>query len=159
AMRLSRSSGTQPLDQLATVLEDQPALLLLDNLEHLLPAGGTIVRSLLERVPTVTCLVTSRRRLGLAAEREFPLRPLPVPAADRWTGPPALSSAGERSSPPSTDDGGYPGARPGGPAAGAIAGPDELTALARCPSVQLFVDRAQAARPDFQVTAANAAAV
>jgi predicted ATPase len=32
-------------------------------------------------------------------------------------------------------------------------------ALIECPSVQLFVDRAQSARPDFQVTARNAEAV
>lgn len=32
-------------------------------------------------------------------------------------------------------------------------------ALLACPSVQLFVDQAQAVRPDFQVTPSNAAAV
>lgn len=34
-----------------------------------------------------------------------------------------------------------------------------LEALAECESVQLFVDRAQAARPDFQITERNASAV
>jgi predicted ATPase len=39
-----------------------------------------VVRELLERIPSLTCLVTSRHRLLLAGEQEFPLRPLPTPA-------------------------------------------------------------------------------
>jgi non-specific serine/threonine protein kinase len=37
------------------------------------------VRRLLERVPTVTCLATSRRRLNLSGERVFSVPPLPTP--------------------------------------------------------------------------------
>ncbi len=39
------------------------------------------------------------------------------------------------------------------------AGPDSLERLAELESVELFLDRAQAVRPDFQLSAANAAAV
>jgi predicted ATPase/DNA-binding SARP family transcriptional activator len=159
AMRLPRSGELRPLDQLATVLADQPALLLLDNLEHLLPDGAAIVRSLLERAPRLTCLLTSRRRLGLAAEREFPLGPLPVPAVARGATLRAVPPTAVAPSPCSAGGGRSPTAGPEGPAAGGAAGRDELTALARYPSVQLFVDRAQAVRPDFQITPANAAVV
>jgi predicted ATPase/tetratricopeptide (TPR) repeat protein len=51
----------------------------LDNFEQVTAAGWPFVRDLLERVPTLTCLVTSRIRLGLAAEQVWDVRPLPVP--------------------------------------------------------------------------------
>ena len=67
--------------------------------------------SLLGKVPALTCLVTSRRRLDVPGERELPVAPLPVPERGR--------------------DG---------------------RAASRSASVQVFVDRAQAVRPDFAVT-------
>jgi predicted ATPase/DNA-binding SARP family transcriptional activator len=79
ALRLPRSANVQPLEQVVAALSRQSSLLLLDNFEHLLPEGGLTVRMLLERVPTLTCLVTSRRRLDLAGERECPVPPLPTP--------------------------------------------------------------------------------
>jgi non-specific serine/threonine protein kinase len=42
--------------------------------------GADILRQLLERAPGLVCLVTSRRSLGLTAEREYPVAPLPTPA-------------------------------------------------------------------------------
>jgi predicted ATPase/class 3 adenylate cyclase len=113
-----------PFDQIAEVLSQQPGLLILDNFEHLVEDGASMLLSLLNRIPSLTCLITSRRILDLEGEREFPVPPLPVP--DPLEGP---------------------------------GDPDFLLAVARCPSVQLFVDRAQAVRPDFQVTAGNVAAV
>jgi predicted ATPase/DNA-binding SARP family transcriptional activator len=118
ALHLPGSPHAEPLDQVAQALTDQPALLLLDNFEHLVAEGALIVRDLLERVPRLRCLVTSRQRLDLAGEREVVVPPMAIPEA---------AATPER--------------------------------LACCESVQLFVDRAQAARPDFQVTRANAGAV
>lgn len=114
ALRLPRSPGTEPLEQVVTALSCQPALLLLDNFEHLAAGGAPLVQTLLERVPTLTVLVTSRQRLNLPGEREFPVPSLPMPR-----------------------------------------GTETLEELARCDSVRLFVDRAQAVRPDFQVTERN----
>jgi predicted ATPase/class 3 adenylate cyclase len=51
-------------------------LLLLDNLEHLLPAA-TELSSLLAAAASVKLLVTSRVRLNIAGELEYPLDPLP----------------------------------------------------------------------------------
>ncbi|MGC4042305.1 MAG: hypothetical protein QM758_00685 [Armatimonas sp.] len=58
-------------------LLDQSVFLVLDNLEHLIDgeiASG--VGQLLTSLPKLTCLATSRRRLGIMGEREYPLSPL-----------------------------------------------------------------------------------
>jgi predicted ATPase len=102
------------------------SLLVLDNFEQLVDADGpALVRTLLERVPTLTCLVTSRKRLLIDAEREFvvgPLRPPRECARDEERGD-----------------------------------PERL--LGACACVALFVERAQQARPDFQITRRNAPAI
>jgi predicted ATPase len=64
-----------------TVLGERPALLVVDNCEHLLDAARELVQALLASCPRVAVLATSRAPLGLAAERVFRLAPLAVPAA------------------------------------------------------------------------------
>jgi predicted ATPase/DNA-binding SARP family transcriptional activator len=61
-------------------LARRPSLLILDNLEHQLEEAAPLVRELLERVPTLTILATSRQSLGIAGERQVPVPPLPVPS-------------------------------------------------------------------------------
>lgn len=103
-----------------------PALLVLDNFEHLLGAAGGdsdaagLLRALLERVPALSCVVSSRQRVLVEGERVFPVLPLSTP------------SEGEK--------------------------PD-LERLRALSSVRLFVDRAQAAEPFFELTEENGAAV
>jgi predicted ATPase/DNA-binding SARP family transcriptional activator len=75
---------TPLLDQLAGRLGDSPPLLVLDNLEHLEPSFATI-GALLEAVPEVRILATSRIPLHLAGEREYRVPPLPVPAPEETT--------------------------------------------------------------------------
>jgi predicted ATPase len=118
ALELPRNPSMEPLEQVVQTLSNQPSLLLLDNFEALTVVGAPLVRTLLERAPALTCLVTSRQRMGLAGEREYVVHPLPTPASG-----------------------------------------ESLDQLGQSASVQLFVDRAQAVRPDFQVTPGNAAAV
>jgi non-specific serine/threonine protein kinase len=66
-----------PLDALSTALGDRPALLVIDNMEHL--AGGAIMLgALLERVPALSLLVTSRVPLRLIGEREVRITPFPA---------------------------------------------------------------------------------
>src|SRR5262249_26606889 len=84
ALRLPRSPQMAPLEQAAAFLSRQPSLLLLDNFEHLVTEGAPLVQTLLEQAPTLTCLVTSRQRLNLAGEQEFPVAPLPVPVGGGW---------------------------------------------------------------------------
>lgn len=112
------SGSSNPLEQAVRALSVQPGCLLLDNFEQLVDAGAPVVQSLLERVSTLSVLITSRQTLGITAEREFAVSALSTP---------------QGSHPPST-----------------------LTLFG---SVQLFLDRAQAVRPDFQVTRSNAHAV
>jgi predicted ATPase/DNA-binding SARP family transcriptional activator len=121
---LRSSPSLDSLSQAAQALSERPSLLVLDNFEQL--SGPTmpgmeavqIVTRLLEEAPSLICVITSRHRLGIIGEREFPLAPLSIPAG---TAPPEV--------------------------------------LADIDSVRLFVDRAQAVRPDFQITSQNAAAV
>jgi predicted ATPase/DNA-binding SARP family transcriptional activator/class 3 adenylate cyclase len=117
-LHLEAVPGVSPMQRALQELSRQPTLLVLDNFEQLLPAGVSVIQELLEGAAGLNCLVTSRRTLNLAAEREFPLEMLATPAKA-----------------------------------------DTLGAVASTESVQLFVDRAQVVRPDFQVTRANAAAV
>lgn len=118
ALRLPRRSDQEPMEQIAESLNRQPFLLMLDNFEQLAAEGVSVLLGLFKRVSALTLLVTSRHRLALPGEREFPLPPLPLPPAEE--------------------------------------APEQLAA---CASVQLFTDRAQAVRPDFQVTKSNAPAI
>jgi predicted ATPase/DNA-binding SARP family transcriptional activator len=123
ALHLPRNPSIEPLEQVVQTLSvaangPRPSLLVLDNFEGVTDEGAPLVRTLLERAPALTCLVTSRQRLGLAGEREYVVHPLPTPASG-----------------------------------------ESLEQLGQSASVQLFVDRAQAVRPDFQITPGNAATV
>src|SRR5215213_7186839 len=74
-----REQPGQSLEQtLAEYLRERQLLLLFDNFEHVLPAA-TLVAELLAAAPGVKVLVTSRARLGLQAEHEYRVEPLPIP--------------------------------------------------------------------------------
>ncbi|CAA9559565.1 MAG: hypothetical protein AVDCRST_MAG49-2287 [uncultured Thermomicrobiales bacterium] len=74
-----RDIGDQPLtEQLAGALRGRRVLVVLDNLEHLL-AAATDVASLLAACPEMQMLATSRERLRVVGEQEYPLAPLPLP--------------------------------------------------------------------------------
>jgi predicted ATPase len=104
ALGIPEASG-DPAELLAEALAGSQLLLLVDNFEQVLAAAPAIAR-LIDDVPGLKLIVTSRSPLRLAAEREFPVPPL----AD-----------------------------------------DE--------AAELFVERAQAANPDFLLSERNASAV
>ena len=83
-------------------LRRRPTLLVIDNFEQIDAGGAATIRRLLEQVPELVCLITSRRLLDIEGERDFPVSPLSTPTVS-----------------------------------------DSSEALSRCPSVQLFLDRAQ----------------
>jgi len=80
ALGLPRSASIEPLHQAMEFLSRQPSLLILDNIEHLVAEGAGTVQKLLEQVPTLTVVATSRQLLGLPGEREFVVLPLPTPS-------------------------------------------------------------------------------
>jgi predicted ATPase len=55
------------------------ALVVLDNLEHLLPGGAEVVLRWLDLAPEARLLVTSRQPLGVAGEHVIEVGPLPLP--------------------------------------------------------------------------------
>ncbi|MFN8475570.1 MAG: tetratricopeptide repeat protein [Anaerolineae bacterium] len=78
-------SHAQPKTQLFSYLKEKNALLLLDNLEHLLVEPGIeVLAELLANAPRVKLLVTSRESLELQSEWVFEVRGLPVPES-RYT--------------------------------------------------------------------------
>jgi predicted ATPase/DNA-binding SARP family transcriptional activator len=120
-----------PLEAVVAALDGPSTLLVMDNLEHLLPVGETIagkgdsleprgvqevIRQLLARAPGLICLATSRQALGLEGEQEYPVPPLATPNVEG----------------------------------------DPLEEWDACASVALYVDRARLAKPDFALTAYNA---
>ncbi len=62
-----------------TAFADREVLLVVDNCEHLADAGLAIA-AVLEAMPGARVLATSRQRLRLTAEVEYPLPPLALPA-------------------------------------------------------------------------------
>ena len=73
-------AGTgSPVEALAETFGDGAWLLILDNLEQVVAAARDLAE-LLARCPQVAIVATSRTVLGLRAEREYPVPPLPLPA-------------------------------------------------------------------------------
>jgi predicted ATPase len=73
-------AGTaSPVEAVAEVFGDGAWLLIVDNLEQVADVA-TDLGELLARCPRLAMLATSRTVLGLRAEREYPVPPLPTPA-------------------------------------------------------------------------------
>jgi predicted ATPase/DNA-binding SARP family transcriptional activator len=75
AHALGIAEGGSPEEALGEHLRDKSVLLLLDNLEQLVPETELIAR-LLATAPRLLVLATSRTPLRLAAEQEYPVPPL-----------------------------------------------------------------------------------
>lgn len=67
-----------PLRVLEAHLRDRSALLVLDNFEQVIEAAPVLTK-LLAAAPRTKAIVTSRTRLHVRGEYEFPVSPLPVP--------------------------------------------------------------------------------
>ena len=71
------------LDALLEVLAERRSLLVVDNVEQLLPSAATLIAEIVRRAPRVHLLVTSREALRIAGEQEYPVPPLDAPDAER----------------------------------------------------------------------------
>ena len=109
ALAVTRAPGEPATEALDRAVGRVPHLLVLDNLEHLLPDVSALVAGLLDRHPGLRLLATSRWPLRIRAERLFHVEPLAL--------------EGDHS-----------------------------------PAVAMFVDRARAHDPSFEITPEVAAA-
>jgi predicted ATPase/DNA-binding XRE family transcriptional regulator len=82
ALGVREVAGQRLLQTLGHVLTLQRLLLVLDNCEQVVTVGPELT-TLLAASPGVTLLATGRRAFQVRGEQEFPLAPLPLPAADR----------------------------------------------------------------------------
>jgi predicted ATPase/class 3 adenylate cyclase len=80
---LRDSADRSMADELKAHLRDRSTLLLLDNLEQLLPGGAAIVSSIARGAPELRCLVTSRELLRIGGERGHLVPPLDADAGVR----------------------------------------------------------------------------
>ena len=74
------SADRSMVEALRDYLRDRNALLLLDNLEQLLPVGADVVATIARGAPEVRFLITSRELLRIGGERGHPVPPLDVDA-------------------------------------------------------------------------------
>ncbi|HEU4546815.1 MAG TPA: AAA family ATPase, partial [Microlunatus sp.] len=81
--------GFTSFDALLSSPADQPALVIMDNCEHVLDAAAAVADQLLASCEMPTVLATSRSPLDVPGESLLALAPLVVPAVDD----PALSQA------------------------------------------------------------------
>jgi predicted ATPase/DNA-binding CsgD family transcriptional regulator len=79
ALGVEPRRGTDLTGQLATAVGPEEQFVVLDNCEHLLAAAPDVGR-VLAACPRLRVLATSRERLRLSAEQEFPVPPLEMPA-------------------------------------------------------------------------------
>jgi predicted ATPase/class 3 adenylate cyclase len=77
AMGVHVPSDGDPVECLVAALGIRPALLIIDNAEHLRQAVAQLVKSIVQRCRTAAVMTTSRERLGVAGEIVHQLGPLP----------------------------------------------------------------------------------
>ena len=80
ALDVKEAEGRTLGDGVISLIGYKKAFLLLDNLEQIVAAAPEIAR-LVGSCPNLRIVVTSRTLLRIAAEREFPLAPLALPAS------------------------------------------------------------------------------
>lgn len=67
------------MDQIVTRLGGDPVLIVFDNCEHALSTSARVIDQLLQRLPTMKILATSRQALTVQGEHIFMVPPLEVP--------------------------------------------------------------------------------
>jgi predicted ATPase/DNA-binding SARP family transcriptional activator len=129
AFNVHEEPGRPLVTTLTETLSGKRLLVVLDNCEHLIDACARLAEALLRACPSVQILATSREALRIGGEITWRVPLLPVP--EILPGP-ALPA-------------GHPQ-------------PDTVH-LARNASVRLFLERARAVQPAFELTPANVGAV
>lgn len=81
-LSLGASEVTPTLQGLLAFLQDKQCLLVLDNFEHIMRAAE-MISALLEAIPYLKIMVTSREVLHLSSEQQYVVPPLAVPDLDQ----------------------------------------------------------------------------
>src|SRR5579859_3369339 len=79
AMGIAVPGNRMPIEVVNEYLRDRTVLLILDNLEQLLPEGGPVVAELLHASPGVKVVASSRAALHIYGEQEMAIQPLRLP--------------------------------------------------------------------------------
>lgn len=95
ALGIGLDGSVPAVDALVRALRDRRLLLVLDNLEQVLDAAPD-VRALLERLPGLAVLATSRAPLRLRGEHQVPIGPLGLPDGSDVAGSAAVQLFVER---------------------------------------------------------------
>ncbi|MFL5685236.1 MAG: adenylate/guanylate cyclase domain-containing protein [Chloroflexota bacterium] len=131
---LAETANRPSMDVLADEIGDRQVLLVLDNFEQVTEAGPGIAE-LLRRCPNLKAIVTTRIPLRVSGEQEYPVPGLPAPPDTTH-----LSEMERLNLPRELRE-------------------LDLETLTQFEAVRLFIARASAVRPGFEVTNANAPAV
>jgi predicted ATPase len=89
ALELQEQGGTSPREMVRMHLCDRRLLLVIDNFEHLVEAAPELA-DLIESCSRIRMIVTSRTRLRLFGEQEYPVPPLLYPGAATEASPAVL---------------------------------------------------------------------
>lgn len=84
ALAMPAAAPETLIPQLAALLQDRTALIVLDNCERIAADLGILVFQLLRATNTLRFLTTSQRPLNLTGEQTVRLPPLRVPASETW---------------------------------------------------------------------------
>ncbi len=90
AMGISNDGKLVPRERLAQAVGDKRLLLVLDNFEQVASEAPSLVE-ILRACPRITMLVTSRARLRVSGEHEFPVPPMEL-AAENSRDPEAIAN-------------------------------------------------------------------
>jgi predicted ATPase len=131
ALNIAEHDDQPLIARLTNFLRDRHILLVLDNFEQVI-AAALLIADLLAATLHLKVLVTSREVLSLYNQREFPVLPLALPELRSF---PSVG-ANQVSAP--------------------LVPEDLIPGLAECAAVKLFIERAQAVRPNFKLTSENA---
>ena len=87
ALEVTESSGRTVTQSVVATLQSRPALLVLDNCEHVIDGAANLAHAVAERCPSVRVLATSREALGVADEQLIAVAPLDPagPGAELFT--------------------------------------------------------------------------
>jgi predicted ATPase/class 3 adenylate cyclase len=90
-MGIPTTGNRPPFDVVADHLRNRTVLLVMDNLEQLLPQGAPLVAHLIQSSPGLKVVASSRAALHIYGEQELPVEPLRIPDLRALPSPAALS--------------------------------------------------------------------